>query len=234
MDRGDDVGGGPFAHYPVAGETIRAATEATTGAAEIEAVRRRVDVQHRHLLRAIGGEDPATAAARVRPARHTPISLFTAGVLRSFADAIDWFDHDSVRPRSVDKLNAIYADARAANFGLDPADYAVGGSAVDRDYDADWQAAYAELAGPSGSLTVEYGHLEAQLDRAADHAARMLARGPNPDDLRELWTTGALPADAASVWPELGLDRVSVVPRSYECRDVHGARSARRRIALSR
>lgn len=61
--------GGPFAYYPVAGEVIRLAAEAATGAVVIDAVRRRVDVQHRHLLRAFGGEDRALAAARVRAAR---------------------------------------------------------------------------------------------------------------------------------------------------------------------
>ncbi|MGH3481838.1 MAG: hypothetical protein ACRDPQ_01245, partial [Nocardioidaceae bacterium] len=96
-------GGGPFAYYPVAGEVIRLAAEAATGAGVIDAVRRRVDVQHRHLLRAFGGEDRALAAARVRAARCTPSAMFTAAVLRVFADAIDRFDCDSISPRSVDK-----------------------------------------------------------------------------------------------------------------------------------
>ena len=241
MGRGD--GGGPFAYYPVAGEVIRVAAEAAAGGAVIDAVRRRVDVQHRHLLRAIGAEDQALAAARVRAAPHTPSAMFTAGVLRVFADAIDRFDHDSVNPRSVDKLNAAYADARASSFGLDPADYADDGPAADRDYDADWQAAYAQLAGPSGSLTSEYGRLEAELDRSADYAARMLARGPNPDDVRELWMSGALPpADAAAGWPELRLDQAPTVPLPCELRAAagNGAGSADefaptpRRIAQSR
>ena len=204
-------GGGPFAYYPVAGEVIRLAAEAATGEDVIEAVCRRVDDQHRHLVRAIGGEDRGLVAARRRPARHTPSAMFTAAVLWVFAGAIDRFDHDSISPRSVDKLNAAYADARASNFGLDPADYAEGGSAADRDYDADWRAAYAQVAGPSGPLTLDYGRLEAELDESADHAARMLARGPNPHDVRELWRSGALPAAAAAWWPELRLDLVSTV-----------------------
>jgi hypothetical protein len=234
-------GGGPFAYYPVAGEVIRLAAEAATGEDVIGAVCRRVDVQHRHLVRAIGGEDRGLDVARRRPARHTPRAMFTAAVLRVFADAIDRFDHDGVSPRSVDKVNAAYADARASNFGLDPADYAEGGSAADR-YDADWRAAYAQVAGPSGSLTFDYRRLEAELDESADHAARMLARGPNPDDVRELWRSGALPAAAAAWWPELRLDLVSTVSLLCERHDAasNGAALADefvltpRRVALSR
>ena len=211
MDQGNEGGGGPFAYYPVTGDAIREAAAGThRQAGQIRVVRSQLVGAHRRMMGAIAGdiEGPVATAPRAATANMEQVvqtSSFAAGVMRLFADAVDQFNHTSSAPRSVDRLNQAYAEARLDNFGLDP-----------RRADTDWRQANAALL---GSLTNEYARLEEQLDIWADHAARMLDRGPTPDDLRELWTLGALPPDAALLWPDLELNESPVLRLPYDLRD---------------
>jgi hypothetical protein len=225
MDRPDERGGGPFAYYPVTGDAIReAATETECHAIQIRAIRSQLVGAHRQMMGAVVGdiENPighASAAATVNIEKVVQTSTFAAGVMRLFADAVDQFNHTSAAPRSVDKLNAAYTVARLDSFGLDLDSYDDDGPSTDRDFDADWRDANAGLIGPTGTLTVEYARLEEQLDIWADHAARMLGRGPTPADVRELWALGTLPSDAALLWPTLDLNESPVLRLPYELRD---------------
>jgi len=221
MDRGHEGGGGPFAYYPVTGDAIRdAAAKTTRQAAQIRAVRTHLVGAHRQLMGAVAGDiegpmDTAPAAATANIELVVQTSTFAAGVMRLFADAVDQFNHTSTAPRSVDRLNTAYTEARLDSFGLDR-DADEGGQSAGRDFDSDWREAEAALL---GTLTIEYARLEEQLDIWADHAARMLDRGPTPDDVRELWALGTLPPDAASLWPGLDLNEALVLRLPYELRD---------------
>jgi hypothetical protein len=216
MDHADLGGGGPFAYYPVTGDAIRDAasqTDAQTGL--VDSIRRQVEGEHRRMLAAVEGDleapmQEAPALAIGNMVRVAQASQFAAGVLRLFADAVDQFNHTSSAPRSVDALNTAYGEARIADFGLDR----VNGSA--------WDDANAALL---GRLRAEYGRLQEQLDMWADHAARMLDRGPTADDVLELWALGALAPDAADTWPGLDLNHVPVWRLPYELRDEVGDRS---------
>jgi hypothetical protein len=226
MDRADEGGGGgPFAYYPVTGDAIReAAAETDRHAIQIRAIRSQLIGAHRQMMGAVVGDiqgpmDRAPAAATANLERVVQTSTFAAGVMRLFADAVDQFNHTSAAPRSVDKLNAAYAAARLDNLGLDRDSYDKGGPSAHRDFDTDWREANAALIGPTGTLTVEYARLEEQLDIWADHAARVLGRGPTPDDVRELWSLGTLPTDAALLWPTLDLNESPVLRLPYELRD---------------
>jgi hypothetical protein len=225
MDRADEGGGGPFAYYPVTGDAIReAATETDRHAIQIRAIRSQLDGAHRRMMGAVTGDiegpmNHAPAAATANMVQVVQASAFAAGVMRLFADAVDQFNHTSATPRSVDKLNTAYTEARLDSFGLDLDSYDTDGPSADRDFDADWREAHAALIGPTGTLTVEYARLEEQLDIWADHAARMLRRGPTPDDVRELWSLGTLPPDAASLWPGRHLNQAPVLRLPYELRD---------------
>jgi hypothetical protein len=209
MERADGSGGGPFEYYPVTGDAIRDAaseTDAQTGL--VDAIRRQLEGEHRRMLAAVEGdlegpmrEAPALAIGNM--VQVAQVSQFAAGVLRLFADAVDQFNHTSTAPRSVDELNAAYGAARFDDFGLD------------RDRGTAWDEANAALL---GILTAEYGRLEQQLDGWADHAARMLDRGPNADDVRELWALGDLGSDAYEVWPELNLVEVRLLRLPYDRR----------------
>lgn len=227
MDRGHESGGGPFAYYPVTGDAIRdAAAETTRQAAQIRAVRSQLVGAHRQMMGAIAGDiegpmDTAPAAATANMELVVQTSTFAAGVMRLFADAVDQFNRTSMAPRSVDRLNAAYTEARLDCFGLDRDAYEAGQSAG-RDFDSDWHEAEAALR---SRLTIEYARLEEQLDIWADHAARMLDRGPTLDDVRELWALGTLPPDAALQWPGLDLNEGLVLRLPYELRDEIGDRS---------
>jgi hypothetical protein len=216
MDHADLGGGGPFAYYPVTGDAIRdAASETDTQTGLVDTIRRQVEGEHRRMMAAVEGDlegpmQEAPALAIGNMVRVAQASQFAAGVLRLFADAVDQFNHTSSAPRSVDALNAAYAEARIADFGLDR----ISGAA--------WEDANAALL---GRLRSEYGRLEAQLDMWADHAARMLYRGPTADDVLELWALGALAPDAADTWPGLDLNHVPVWRLPYELRDEVGDRS---------
>ena len=225
MDRPDEDGGGPFAYYPVTCDAIReAAAETDRHAIQIRAIRSQLVGRHRQMMGAVVGNivrpiDHAPTAATSNLERFVQTSTFAAGVMRLFADAVDQFNHTSSAPRSVDKLNAAYTVARLDGFGLDRDSYDKGGPSPDRDLDVDWRDANAALIGPTGTLTVEYARLEEQLDIWADHAARMLGRGATPDDVRELWTLGTLPPDAALLWPAFDLNESPVLRLPYELRD---------------
>ena len=212
MDQVSEGGGGPFAYYPVTGDAIReAAAETDRQASHIRAVRSQLVGAHRNMMSAIAGDiggpiatAPEATTANIEQVVRT--SCFAAGVMRLFADAVDQFNHTSTAPRSVDRLNAAYTEARLDDIGLEPG----------ADFDADWRKANAAML---GTLTIEYARLEEQLDIWADHAARMLNRGPTPDDVRELWALGALPPDAALLWPSLDLNESPVLRLPYELRD---------------
>ena len=216
MDQGNEGGGGPFAYYPVTGDGIREAAAATDRqAAQIRVVRSQLVGAHGHTMGAIAGDiegpmNTAPEAATANMEQVVQTSSFAAGVMRLFADAVDQFNHTSMAPRSVDRLNVAYTEARLDDFGLDP-------SRVD----TDWREANAAQL---STLTNEYARLEEQLDIWADHAARMLNRGPTPDDVRELWALGTLPADAALLWPGLELNESPVLRLPYELRDEVGDR----------
>ena len=216
MDQGNEGGGGPFAYYPVTGDAIReAAAETDRQAAQIRVVRSQLVGAHGNMMGAIAGavEGPmnnAPEAATANMEQVVQTSSFAAGVTRLFADAVDQFNHTSTAPRSVDRLNVAYTEARIDDFGLDPSRI-----------DTDWREANAATI---STLTNEYARLEEQLDIWADHAARMLNRGPTPDDVRELWALGALPADAALLWPGLELNESPVLRLPYELRDEVGDR----------
>jgi hypothetical protein len=225
MDRSGEGGGGPFAYYPVTGDAIReAATETDCHVIQIRAIRSQLVGAHRQMMGAVVGDiegpmNHGPTAATAKMERFVQTSAFAAGVMRLFADAVDQFNHTSAAPRSVDKLNAAYTVARLESFGLDLDSYDRGGPSADRDFDADWREANGALIGPTGTLTVEYTRLEEQLDIWADHAARMLGRGPTPDDVRELWSLGTLPPDATLLWPALDLNESPVLRLPYELRD---------------
>ena len=212
MDQVNEGGSGPFAYYPVTGDAIReAAAETDRQASQIRVVRSQLVGAHRHMMSAIAGdiEGPIATAPEASTANIEQVvrtSCFAAGVMRLFADAVDQFNHTSTAPRSVDRLNAAYTEAWLDDFGLKPG----------ADFDADWREANAAML---GTLTIEYARLEEQLDIWADHAARMLNRGPTPDDVRELWALGALPPDAALLWPSLDLNESPVLRLPYELRD---------------
>jgi hypothetical protein len=218
---GGEGGGGPFAYYPVTGDAIREAAAVTESQAiQIRAVRLQVVGVHRQMMGAVAGDiegpmDHAPEAATANMEQVVRTSTFAAGVMRLFADAVDQFNHTSTAPRSVDRLNAAYTEARLDCFGLDRDAYE-GGRSAGRDFDSDWRDAEAARM---SILTTEYARLEEQLDIWADHAARMLDRGPTPDDVRELWALGTLPPDAALLWPGLDLNKAPVLRLPYELRD---------------
>lgn len=211
MHQGNESGGGPFAYYPVTGDAIReAAAETDRHATQVKSVRSQLVGAHSNMMGAIAGDiegpmatAPGAATANLEQVVQT--STFAAGVMRLFADAVDQFNHTSTAPRSVDRLNRAYTGARLDDFGLDPGRV-----------DTDWPQANAALL---GTLTDEYARLEEQLDIWADHAARMLDRGPTPDDVRELWALGALPPDASLLWPGLQLNESPVLRLPYDLRD---------------
>jgi hypothetical protein len=209
VQRDADHGGGPFAYYAVSATTIHeAAADIDVHASGLGTLRRQLDRDHRRALSAVGGglQAPMADAGRMAAfgvSRVEQAAAYASGCLHLFGDFVNEYDHDSTSPRSVERLNEAYTEARLNDFGLDPADYATGNGPAARDYDADWRARNADLVGPHGSLTSEYRQLEARLDAQAESVAAMLNRGPNPDDLRTLWTLGALPSDAETIWPSL-------------------------------
>lgn len=218
-------GAGPFAYYPVTGESIHQVAErAEAPARSIEALRGRLSGQDGRLVAAVAGElrenvTVPSAMADGNAQQVARAARFASGVLRLFADAVIEYDRLSADPRSVESLNAAYLQASLDDFGLDAGDDEKGGAAADRDYDDDLRAARAEFVGPGGSLTAEYHRLGEQLDLWAEHAAAMLKRGPNPSDVAELWMCGALTSDAPEVWSELHLGNVPTFRLPVDVRD---------------
>ncbi len=206
MKRDVDHGGGPFEYYPVSATTIHeAAADIDVHASGLGTIRSQLDRENRRVLSAVGGaiREPMAGAQRMAAfgvSRVEQAAAYASGCLHLFGDFVSEYDHDGTNPRSVDRLNAAYAEASLNDFGLDPADYATGNGPPARDYDADWHERRADLI---GILAVEYRQLEARLDAQAESVAAMLDRGPNPDDLRTLWTLGALQSGAEEIWPSL-------------------------------
>lgn len=222
MHRDERGGAGPFAYYPASGDAIRdTATEVGNRAADIGAVRRQVEADHRRALAGVDGDltNPMAGAADALVAnadRVEQAAWFAAGVVRLFADAVDDYNLYSIGPRSVEALNLAYTESLIDDFGMDAAAYAKGGARAGRDYDADRADAEADLL---RSLTAEHHRLGEQLDVWASHAARMLDRGPNAEDISELWAFGSLGSDAYEVWPGLQLVDVPMLRLPYDLRD---------------
>lgn len=208
-------GGGPFAYYPTTGSLIRASASAVErGRIGLGAMRSRLATEHRRALGSVDGDlyEPMAHAPQVATANLTRVEqaiCFAAGVVRLFADAVDAYNHSSTNPRSVQALNMAYADARLDDPGGDGDE-----TGEDRGPEAE-----VELRTKLTGLRAEYERLGEQLDNWADHAARMLARGPNPDDIRELWFGGALPSQAYELWPGLRLHQLTGARLPYDLRD---------------
>lgn len=104
-------------------------------------------------------------------------AVWAAAQMERFADAIDDYNENSIKPRSISKLN----DAHASVEGTANAGQLV------------------------SMLQHEKADLDAELDACADRIAASLNRPPTAEDLRDAWRAGNLPTRAATLWPDMGL-----------------------------
>jgi hypothetical protein len=200
---------GPFEHYPVSPEQVRAAGDQVTGVGgDVENLAGDVTGAHRVAQHGVAGllADPMLAAyARVRGQVDQWLrgAVFGGGTIRLFADGIDAYN------RGIDGLSQRYQDAKAGRFGVaapDPEGYASG---------SDYHQAYAALIAEADlSLLRElererHSILEPALDGHARMVAGLLDRGPDDATaVLALYQAGALPLTAPAVFTDVDFSGV--------------------------
>lgn len=157
-------------------------------------------------------------------------SLWAAGQMETWADAVETYNRDSTDPMSIMRLNALVnqAQTRSVYWGrlYDPrtlGDPSPGdpGYSYGQDYSSvDQQALNALNSRYQHYLDREHARLRQNFDDAALEVAHALKAGPTPAQVRQLWRAGNLPPWAAVVWPELELASLPV--RGVRPSIVHG------------
>ncbi len=215
----------PFEDYPVYGAQIRQAAEETRNrTADVKRLLDQLQAQHRRALTAVAGDLEGSVANAPVPSQVTAsavmkTTVYAAGCLETFADAIDTYDSISTAPRSVQKLNQAYLDGLADNFAGYPfiGPVAPGHNPPVSTFPSPFPNPFPNpLTPPSpppmnfagrqrciASLQYEYHQLGVNLDTAAAHVKAMLQRGPNAADIRSMWVAGNLPSYATVVYPDL-------------------------------
>ncbi|HEU0288474.1 MAG TPA: hypothetical protein VFR22_15615 [Nocardioidaceae bacterium] len=222
-----------FEYYPVSGYEINsAADKGKDGLKAIDDIQGDVNSKHKTALEAVEDDiEPYVGGATQRTdsqiSNMQQTVMFADGALRMFALAVDDYNLNSgpaynvtgtqQNPRSVSKLNTYYSSQVNNSFGLSYDDYKDGGSKASRDYGTDIANASGEL---KGTLQTEYGWLGGNLDDKATEVEGMLKRGPNANDLKEMYAAGALPSWAAAIYPYVDFSHVKVEELPYNIRNL--------------
>lgn len=194
-----------FDPYPASSAAVRdAARRGQSSAAELDAVGQSFSQQHQVAVNEAEGDlkgwlagevIQAPGAAQSAPPLNQPFedsrvlqraAVWAAAQMERFADAIDDYNENSTKPRSISRLNLAYADvAGTANAG--------------------------QLV---KILKDEKAALDAELDGCAGRIVDALGREPTDDEIRAAWRAGNLPTRAVGLWPDLKLD-LSDLPRGH-------------------
>jgi hypothetical protein len=140
-------------------------------------------------------------------------ALWAGLQIERFADAIETYNTDSVRPRSIARLNQTVAQVNSLGIlgALCISPQAAATAPADTVTDAELLAfkrqKEAEL---KAELDGELGRLESDLDAAARDVAAALRRAPDDAEIVRAWKNGNLPAFASLAWPWLHLEDVPI------------------------
>lgn len=190
---------GLFARYPVSADAIDAAGERlATAGRPLEGVLDETETVHRASLASVEGVLVAPLGSAVQPIRATTTSLVQSaligsGALRLFAGHVASYD------AGVEALNARWAQAQGADFGVAAPQLAADATAADQQQAAQGHAAAVGAARGAllAELTAAHQRLEAALDAGAGSTASALDEDPDDDEAAlVLLVAGALTAAA--------------------------------------
>lgn len=212
-------------YYSPPGADVKAAAEQVRGRVpQIRVLSDQVEKDHKGALDAVAGQlegsmadAPRTAVSKADDTMRT--AEFAAGCLELFSQSIDQHNYTkSDRPRNVSALNTEYNESMRDSFGVDFNDPGPGATQEQKDkahddyLDAYQGARNAKIA----ELRQEANKLDGWLDGKAGDVSRMIERGPNKDDIQDLYRAGALAPYATLVWPEMGLTNISLPPAAQQ------------------
>src|SRR5262245_14903535 len=187
--------------YPVTGQALRTAADNTEGRlSKVRSVVSQTEQGHQTALNAVDDQldasmDDAPRGVITQANDTERKAIFAAGCLKYFAHAVDIFNTTGISPRSVSTLNTDFADL------------------VRNKYDGDLQKA---REAEEGVYDTEYGRLEANLDEAARHTSTMLNQGPTDENVKDLYSWGALPITAALIFPSVDFSHQYLPPEQAQ------------------
>jgi hypothetical protein len=210
--------------YRVTGDTLRSAADDTEGRlASVREVVSGTKSNHQTALGAVDDQldasvDEAPTGVITEANETERKAIFAAGCLKYFAHAVDTFNTNGISPRSVTKLNTDFETLIGSDFNVAQPDIPADATAGERQSleSGHDNAVAAKRTEVEAEFDREFRTLEGHLDDAATHASTMLNQGPTDENIKDLYSWGALPMTAALIFPDVDFSHQAMPPEQAQ------------------